>query len=470
MAEIDANLREELKTLGAVLKLRANLHEDLLGYYDGNCPIPTAVQNAKLANAYRFLMPMSEAAWGSVVVDSVLDRLEVQGFTDPVSDQAGEKAGEFWQANMMDAESKLAHSSALIDGRCFALVWEDEDTDEVAVQLDDCTQMAVMFREGSRRVRRAAMRYWKDSGGSFATLYHEDAIYKFKAGGDADLTEANWEKRQVEDEDWPLENPLNRVPVVELGVNRRLAPGRFPFARGEYAHCRGLIDRINTLTFLGLVVAFWLGFPLRGVIGDKILRDDDGNIIPPFKESADTVFQLENPEAKIAEYKAADRKNLSVFAELDQLAVITKTPRHYFPLEQGMVNISADAIRASEGGLHAKTAGHKATLGEGWEEVVRLGGELSGDFKLSQRAKTDWKDHENRSLAERADAASKLKDVLPWQATAEMALNVAQEDIARWSQLRASDPLASLVAGIQEPVVTAEPVPEPAVGNGNRAS
>jgi hypothetical protein len=137
-----------------------------------------------------------------------------------------------------------------------------------------------------------------------------------------------WEKRPVDGEDWPLANPLGVVPVVEIRVNPRLAPGNFPYARGEFAHCTGLIDRINLLTFLGLVVAFWMGFPLRGVIGDKIRRevlvDDDGQPIvdaatgkqktralPPFDAQPDSVFQFENPEAKIAEFKAADRRNLA---------------------------------------------------------------------------------------------------------------------------------------------------------------
>jgi hypothetical protein len=272
-----------------------------------------------------------------------------------------------------------------------------------------------------------------------------------------------WEKRPVDGEDWPLANPLGVVPVVEIRVNPRLAPGNFPYARGEFAHCTGLIDRINLLTFLGLVVAFWMGFPLRGVIGDKIRRevlvDDDGQPIvdaatgkqktralPPFDAQPDSVFQFENPEAKIAEFKAADRRNLSVFAELDQLAVITKTPRHYFPLEQGMSNLSADAIMASEGGMHAAVTGHKASIGEGWEEVCRLAGRILG-VELSQQASMEWMKHESRSLAEQADAFVKLAgsngNGLPWTAAAEVALNVTQDQLSRWQAQQAMNPLAA---------------------------
>ena len=168
--------------------------------------------------------------------------------------------------------------------------------------FDNASQMVIRYEEGSRREREAAMRYWcdEDSGFPYATLYLPDGIYKF-IGTSEDVRgpdEAVWEQRDVSGEDWPVPNPFGVVPVVELPVNRRLKPGSWGYARGEYEHVTSVIDKINLLTFLGLVVAFWMGFPVRGVIGDRILRDDDGNALPPFEIGADQVVQLENPDAK----------------------------------------------------------------------------------------------------------------------------------------------------------------------------
>ena len=132
-------------------------------------------------------------------------------------------------------------------------------------------------------------------------------------------------------EPWPIPNPYGVVPVVELPVNRRLKPGVWGYARGEFEHVLALIDRINLLSFLGLVVAFYQGFPLRVLIGERILRDDDDNPIAPFNVGSDQIVQLENPDSKIDQYPAADRSNLSIFPELDQLAALTKTPVTYFP-------------------------------------------------------------------------------------------------------------------------------------------
>lgn len=451
--------KQIVKRLCDELDRRESRHKAIDPYYEGRCPLPLAVQQARLTKAYTYLMPLAEAVWGSLVVDSVLDRLEPTGIKS--GEQAADKRlwEEVWQTNALDAGSSLAHTSSLIDGRAFAWIWPDDDGG-VEVTLDTSAQMIVDYAPGFiGRRRTAAMRRWVEDGIPYAKLFLPDGIHKFKGPKDY-----GWQDGIVWEElgDEYMANDFGVVPVVELAVNRRMKPeaGTTGFARGEYEHCIGLIDRINLLTFLGLVVAIWMGFPLRGVIGEEILRDDNDRPIAPFDAHADSVFQLEEPAAKIVQYDAADRKGLSIYPELDQLAVITKTPRHYFPMEGGMSNLSADAIRASEGGLHAKVNGkHKPQLGEGWEEVLRVGGLMLEDpIILPQSASLSWADHESRSLSERADAYSKLVD-LPWTARAEVALNASSEQIVRWASERANDPLAVLANAAMTPPSTD--------GNGN---
>lgn len=461
MPELD-DLVADVKALSSELDKRTSEHARVDPYLVGEAPLPPAIEQARLTKVYRYLMPVAEAPWGSLIVDSKLDRLEVSGFRDINNKDGAQRVwAEAWQRNHMDSESKLGHGAALLDGRCYATVWADE-SGRPDIALDDVTQMIVRFQEGSRHRRRDALRRWVSGETTYASLFRDDGIYKFKApsaSGQAAID--GWEQLGPADEDWILENTFGTVNVVELALNRRLAPGAFPYARGEFSHCTGLIDRINLLTFLGLVIAFWMGFPMRGVIGDKIrrevLRDDDGNpildeatgkektkVVPPFDPHPDAIFQIENPAAKLAEFAAADRRNLSVFQELDQLAAITKTPRHYFPMENGMANLSAEAIMASEGAMHAAVTGHKSTLGEGWEEVLRLCGQVL-DVEISDQAEMVWMDHQARSLAERADAASKLKDVLPAVAIAELVLNANQDQISRWATQGAADPLLRLI-------------------------
>lgn len=470
-------LVKQLNALFPALDRRARDHKTQDSYYSGSTPLPKAIVQARVTKAYTMLMPMAEAPWASLIVDSVQDRLEVSGIRSPDDQtEVDDKVWGVWQDNQMDAESKLAHTAALISGRGFALV-QPVDGESPEISLDSSEQMIVQYREGSRRHRVAAVRRWREDEDVInATLYRPDGVFKFRKAAKQIPGQARfsvhgefWEPR---DEDWQVGNPLGVVPVIELPVNRRLKPGSLGYARGEYEHANGLIDRINLLTFLGLVVAFWQGFPLRGVTGQRIawefLKDDDGLPLldsdgverkrprPPFDATADTVFQLEDPNAKLQEFNAADRKNLSVLEELDQLASITKTPRHHFPMSVGMSNLSADAIRASEGGLAAKVVGHKGSLGEGWEEVLRVCGlALPDPVYLSPRAALQWQDHEARSMAERSDAAVKLKDLVPRQIIWERYLNATQEDIGRWDALMANDVMAQLLQAAQAPTTGA---------------
>lgn len=467
MPEID-QLVVQVKRLSKKIDDRTRQHKKVLPYVEGPCPTPGAVQKARLTKVYEYLMPVSAAPWGSLIVDSKLDRLEVLGLRDTDEEGAKRIWREVWQPNDMDAETKLGHSAALLDGRCFGTIWPGKDgTPDIS--LDDCTQMVVEYKSGSRKYRTAALRRWKEGDRLYATLYRPEGVYKFQGpeSGTSNPSSTEWEKREVPDEEWPLKNPFgDKIPVVELAVNRKLKAGAFPYARGEFEHCLGLLDRINLLTFLGLIVAFWMGFPMRGVLGEtirrEVLKDDDGNPLvdangkektkqkPPFEVDPGSIFQMENPEAKLAEFKAADRKNLSIYDEFQQLAVITKTPRHYFPMEGTIANIATETIAAFEGAMIAAVSGDTATLGGGWEELCRLGGSvLKNPVVLSQQAEMRWKNPEFRTLAEVADAASKLKDALPWMAVAEYALNASQEEISRWSAMKASEAVTELLAQVK---------------------
>lgn len=462
MPPIDPELTQriaDVTKLGEELDRRGSMVRKLNRYYEGGSPIPQAVTDAKLTQAYRRLMPLAEAPWGALVVDSVMDRLEVSGI------ESGDRAANdacwgVWQDNQMDSGWKLAIREALIAGRSFALIWPEGDPQEPEISLDSAEQMVVQYRPGSHRLdkRVAALRRWvEDDDMTYATLYRPEALYKFRAAkpDDRQAATAGWARREADGEPWPLPNPFGVVPVVEIAVNRRLKAGHFGFARGEYEHCLGLIDRINLLTFLGLVVAFWMGFPLRGVLGERIIRDDDGKPLPPFDFEPGAVAQMENPDARTFEFKAAERGNLSIFDELAQLAAITKTPRHYFPLPGAMSNIAADTIRADEGGLSAKVKDHKAQLGESGEETQRVAGLMvEPAVRLPSRAAITWQDHESRSLAERADAASKLKDVLPWQAVSSMALNATHDQISQWAAMRTADGFGQMLAAAVQPTVS----------------
>lgn len=445
----DAELVAHVKALAAELDTRGTRFRELEEYVKpGGCPVPRVVQQAQVTKAYRLLMEFAQTNYAPLIVRAARARLAVGGIRseDPALDAATWAA---WQANRMDASSRLAHDCALTHGRVFAIIWPGETAPSITIE--DPSTVIVEYREGSQFERVAALRRWVDAAGvPYATLYRPDGVYKFVGPKNTLGSDVKWERRLVDGETWPLLNPVpGDLPVVEIATNLRLAQGRgrYGYAAGDFENVLGLLDRINVLEFLRLVIAFTQGFPIRAVVGDKIVTDDDGNPIAPFKLAADVIAQFENPDVKITEIQAADLKAFgdAIDHDVETLAGITMTPTYYLhslPIQ----NVSADAIRASDAPLNARVLDHQEFLGEGHEDVLRVTSRLISETPLSASAEVMWVNRESRSLAERADAAIKLQQAgMPWQAVAEYALDVSQAEIARWQSMRSADVLGGLL-------------------------
>lgn len=451
---------KQVVRLGEELDAQIKRVELMTKYRTGDHPVPDAVSQANATKAYRLLMGMAPSNWPGLIVDSVEERLEVQAieFTDR---NASAVAWEAWQRSCLDADAGLAHDAALTGGRAYAIVWADADG-KAEIVIEPATTTIVEYAAGSRTRRRQALRRWREDDHWYATLYRPEGLYKLqsKTKGESKAPASDgWEQREVDDERWPLENPLDVVNVVELAVNRSLSTGTFGSARGEFETVVNHIDRINYAMFSALAAMTWSGFPLRAVIGDPITRDDAGQPIQPFKVAQNHLAQLENPDAKLTQLPEANLKNYNDVIEMHvkHLAALTKTPAHYLLGE--MVNLSADAIRAAEAGLVSKVRRHHRSLGEGWEEIARLAVMIDGDERSAADPSVEvkWKDPESRSLAERADAVSKLANILPWQALGEL-MGASPQQIDAWQAQRGADALTALVA---EPAATE---PEPIVG------
>lgn len=442
-------LRAQLGPMCSELDRRARCARTLDNYYDGRHPVPDAVTASRAQKAYLRLLKLADTNWPQLIVDSVEERLEVQAIRLG-DDQVDGRVWELWQANSLDADSGLVHQSALTAARSFVIVWPGVNGGPPTATPEHSSTCIVQYATGSRRERVAALRRWRDGDMWYATLYRPEGVYKFhgkNTDGTGNSPDADgWQRRDVPGETWPLPNPFGRsIPMVEFAVNRRLRPSSFGVAYGEFETNTGHIDRINYAMFSQIVAMTWSGFPMRALIGDPITRDDDGNPLKPFDIVADSLVQIENPDGKLMQLPEANLENYGTTIDryVEQLAALTKTPAHY--LLGKLVNVSADAIRAAEAGLVSKVRRHHRSLGESWEDVARLlltaDGQSIPDSAVS--AEVVWKDPESRSMAERADAASKLSPILPWQAIAGKVLGASPQEIAEWEAAKASDGLTA---------------------------
>lgn len=432
------------------LQKRATAYRRLEEYFRGDCPLPDVIRRANITQVYRMLMAFSETNFARLIVRAASGRGEVVGIASSRGREIAARGWAIWRDNQLEAESARAMDIALTHGRVFANIWMDDDGDPTTL-YETPDVILVRYKDGTRHIRDRAVRIWREGQLYCANVTTAEALYKWQsseAGGP-------WSRRAVPDEEWPLPHGFGDVPVVEIATKGIIKTG-YPFgiiASGDFEHLTGLLDRINILEFLRLVIAFSQGFPVRVVVGEEIryrqlveggvLKDDLDHPIAPFKLAADVIAQLENPDARLEEFRAAD---LSAFGtamdrDTETLAGLSMTPS-YFLRSVPIQNVSADAIVAADVPLITRVTDHLKFLGVGHRETIRMALAGLGE-ELPEDAEIQWADVERYSFAQRADAFQKITGgaQVPWQVAAEMVLNASPEQIARWEAMGATNAL-----------------------------
>ncbi|MFC9620273.1 phage portal protein [Streptomyces sp. NPDC056930] len=441
---------DDLIRLYGKLKRRAGVAEVWSNYYNGDVPLKFASPEFKGQTGSLF--DDFSDNWCQVVPDATVERLVPIAFrlNDGTIDS---RAWDAWRRNEADVEVGLAFLEALIAGRSFGLVWKPDGIN-TEITFHDVRQAIVDYVPGKRRVRRAGLILWRDGGQERASLFYPDSVYlwvreasnPFGYGVDAG---SGWVSAGI------LPNPLKVVPLVAL-ENRARLRGK---PTSEISSVAPLQDSVNTLWAHLMTAADERAVPARAVLGmdrpTKDLLDADGEVIgeedlPIDRFRRDRLLWLEREGASIAEFSAADLTNYTSVIEtaVRHIAAQTRTPPSYLTGE--MVNISADALVASEAGLVAKVQERQRYFGASLRELMRLEALASGDpvrAEALSMGSVVWRDAQFRSEAQYADALTKYKAInVPDEALWERMPDTTPEEIERWKSMR-DDQAAAIVGG-----------------------
>ena len=413
--------------------------------------------------------------WCGSYVDAIEERNDLEGFRLPGETDADEDLWRIWQENDLDEESQLAHLDALALGRSFVTVGagdtdrpdgegdeEDRDPTTPLVTVESPREMAVELSPRTRRVSAAAKVY-QDGTTKRATLYlPEQTIW-------LERVNARW---QEEDRD---EHGLGVVPVVPL-VNRPRTARRE--GRSEMERVIPLADAAARALTNAQLATEVMAIPQRYVLGATKgdFVDKDGNVLTTWEAYFGAVWALQNKDAKVGQFTAADLANFKTIVDhyASLVASVTGLPMRY--LGQSTTNPpSAEGIRADESRLIKTCERRQRSWGGSWERVMRLVRRIMDgkwDPKLAQM-ETLWRDPATPTRAQQADAAVKLVQagILPVEA--------AWEDMGystvRRTKLRAlrdaeqaRDPLNDIARGLaggNPPEPPADPVPADAVAD-----
>ena len=410
-------------------------------WLDGPHPWPTPPE--AIRERLQRICELAETNLCGLAVDAVAERLGVSGMrvTGDMKLDA-DLWRRVWQANYLDADSTDAHRDALTTGHSYLLVTPRDGADPL-VTVEDPAECIVAYAPGSRRDRLAALKCYRSGSALVATVWTSTEVVTWRSVV-AEPNIAAGARWELHPDFPPAPNPLQVVPMVEMRCD------------GELGHKVVTTQkRINMTMFRLLIIGDYMIVPQRYLIGAEVQRDADGAPVNSLRSGAEHAWIIEAEDAakvKIGQLDPADIAPLMALLEGDvtRFGAITKTPLYY--VAGGLVNVSADAIRAAEAGLVAKVRRRQLTFGEAWEEAFSLAMQAMG-VDAPDDIEIVWADAESRSLAERADAAVKLQAIgYPFPALARK-MGDTEAEIARLAAERAAEPITIDPVAAQAPIV-----------------
>jgi hypothetical protein len=121
--------------------------------------------------------------WPATVVDTLDERLDVEGFRYASSAQGDDELWNIWQSNNLDEESQLGHLDALVYGCAYGAVGANDDGSAL-ITVESPRHVAVKWDPRSRTITSALRVYGGDENGRNrqATLYLPNETIMLESG------------------------------------------------------------------------------------------------------------------------------------------------------------------------------------------------------------------------------------------------------------------------------------------------
>lgn len=348
---------------------------------------------------------VAQNGWPRMYLDSVEERLDVEGFRLADSPAADTRLWSWWQSNELDIESGLAHLEALIHGRAFLTVTHPGDDSGIPIiRAESPRTMVAEIDPRTRKVLRALRLYRSPYAADHdgATLFLPDQTVVLEKSSRGDNV---WTVREN------IKHNLGTVPVVPL-VNRARLSDRDGHSE-IVPELRSVTDAASRLMMNLQAAAELMAVPQRllfGVAQESLQAnpDDPGSVLEAYLAR---IIAVEDSDAHAMQFTAAELRNfVDGMAELTrQAASCTGLPPQYLAYASDNP-ASAEAIRSSESRLVKKAERKARIFGGAWEQVMRLG-MLIIDGSVPQdahRMETLWRDPATPTYSAKADAVTKL--------------------------------------------------------------
>jgi hypothetical protein len=450
-----------LRRLHKELAARCPALDLLDDYYEGDHPLPWLAPQAHVE--FRRILRMTRSNYMGLVCDATAERLSIEGFRLPGSDEADADTWRLWQANDLDGDSDKGILEALIGGTAYTLV-EPTGTPTPNIYIEHASQAIIGYVPGSNRRKKAAgLKLWVDdwTGMLCATVDNGRWLWKFetdKPKGEYQVENLQWRRREVPGENWPARNTLGDVALTELPNNPRLRTGGV----SEIADVIDIQDRVNKTLADRLMTQDFGAFPQKWATG----YPDDDESDAPFDVGRDRLVTTDVTETKFGQWDAAplDPYSAAKKEDVHDIAARTRTPAQYLLGE--MSNVNGETLKASESGLVAKVRQRMRSFSEGFEETMILA-RRAANLSTPDEIETIWGNPEFRTEAEVTDAAVKqlaagIRDLR----SAREFVGLSQAEISQMEARHETQGLDATLARILQPPMNQAPARDGAPSSG----
>lgn len=438
---------------------------ELWAWYRGRQDVPDVP--AKYANAYRLFLEASATPWARLVVDSLAERLRVQGVRDTEAPDAADRAWRMFTRARLNADQRLIYTEALIGGTGYVSVSPDGIVPESSFEVTHEPGLA------DRQVVAAALKLYPLDWTRkvwVCELYRPEATYRWVcelARAPHDAGGFPIDEESTLRVDWDLlpdasANAVGVVPIVPFENRVNIVSG----GASEIEDCVPVLQRIDRLTLDLLLTSHYASFRQKWATGLAVPVDPDtGQRVEPFKSAVERLWVNERADGSFGTFDASppDGYLMAIDSQIATLAAISRVPAHYL-LQRNLANPpSAESLIASEAGLVAKVKDRQAQYGEAWEQTFWLQSLMSGQPVEIETLEIDWISAEERNPAQTADAAIKMQQVGVPRTAIWAFLGFTPQQVAEFSQEEATrELLAAANAAVANQPPPNAPTTQPA--------
>lgn len=432
--------------------------ELLENWFEGKPPLPIPA-SPKVKDSFERFQKRSRTNFAELVVTSLRDRVIPVGLrsADRTVDADDAQDWELWQNALLDVTQAEVHRWAMTHGRTYVVVGPVDAETGAPTITHEPLSCAITEQDPVMPSRSlAGLKFKHDAVAQVDRLYLylPGQIWLAQqpcegAGCARNFSPDSWDwvERDATASGAPIVDGLQTLPPALSGSVLMV---KF---RGE--HLNGVLwphldhfERINHGLLDRMAIAAMQAFRQRGIKGlpthypddypDKNLAGKEIDYDEIFVNDPGAFWQLPD-SADVWESAQVDLGPIlnATKADITTLAAVTRTPMHM--LDPDGVNQSAEGASLAREGQVFNAGTWIRLLSPSWARVVTLGTRWLGrSGPMIRPSQVLWMPPERYSLAERADAASKLTD-LPWRPKMIHILGFDPDEVDRMQTDRAAD-------------------------------